>query len=96
MALVKLMDRAEQGAEPKAEEPKKKKSEKDRRQEGGEGRLIFTVGHGARSAAELVSLLKEAHVRTLVDVRAFPVSRRHPQFSPRTAQRHARRGRYRL
>jgi uncharacterized protein (DUF488 family) len=26
-------------------------------------------------------MIQEAHVRTLVDVRAFPASRRHPQFS---------------
>ncbi|HYL90566.1 MAG TPA: DUF488 domain-containing protein [Burkholderiales bacterium] len=28
-----------------------------------------------------VSLLQESRIRTLVDVRAYPVSRRHPQFS---------------
>jgi uncharacterized protein (DUF488 family) len=43
--------------------------------------VICTVGHGARSAVELVSILQEAHICTLVDVRAFPASRRHPQFS---------------
>jgi len=39
------------------------------------------VGHGARSAAELVSILQAARIRTLIDVRAFPTSKRHPQFS---------------
>ena len=43
--------------------------------------MICTVGHGARSAAELVSILEQAQIRTLVDVRAFPTSKRHPQFS---------------
>jgi uncharacterized protein (DUF488 family) len=43
--------------------------------------VICTVGHGARSAVELVSILQEAQIRTLVDVRAFPTSKRHPQFS---------------
>jgi uncharacterized protein (DUF488 family) len=43
--------------------------------------VICTVGHGARSAAELVSILQEAQLRKLVDVRAFPTSKRHPQFS---------------
>ena len=43
--------------------------------------MICTVGHGARSAVELVSILQEAQIRTLVDVRAFPTSKRHPQFS---------------
>jgi uncharacterized protein (DUF488 family) len=31
---------------------------------------IYTVGHGARSAVELLSILKEAGIETLVDVRA--------------------------
>jgi uncharacterized protein (DUF488 family) len=39
------------------------------------------VGHGARSAAAFVSLLQHAHITTLVDVRAYPASRRHPHFS---------------
>ena len=41
---------------------------------------MFTIGHGAREAVELVECLAEADVRTLVDVRRFPGSRRHPQF----------------
>ena len=40
---------------------------------GGDGDgLIFTVGHGARSAEQLVAILKEAGIGTLVDVRAYP------------------------
>ena len=42
---------------------------------------VFTIGHGTRSAAELVACLDEAGVRTLVDVRRYPGSRRHPQFN---------------
>jgi uncharacterized protein (DUF488 family) len=41
---------------------------------------VFTIGHGARTIEELVQCLVEADVRTLVDVRRFPGSRRHPQF----------------
>jgi uncharacterized protein (DUF488 family) len=41
---------------------------------------VFTVGHGTRPIEELLELLGEAAVRTLVDVRRFPRSRRHPQF----------------
>lgn len=41
---------------------------------------MHTIGHGAREAAELVECLLEAQVATLVDVRRFPGSRRHPQF----------------
>jgi uncharacterized protein (DUF488 family) len=44
------------------------------------GLQVFTIGHGTRSAAELVACLEEAGVRTLVDVRRFPGSRRNPQF----------------
>jgi uncharacterized protein (DUF488 family) len=43
--------------------------------------LIFTVGHGARNAVAFVLLLQESRIDVLVDVRAYPVSRRHPQFS---------------
>jgi uncharacterized protein (DUF488 family) len=42
---------------------------------------VFTIGHGTREAAELVETLGEAEVRTLVDVRRFPGSRRNPQFN---------------
>jgi uncharacterized protein (DUF488 family) len=42
---------------------------------------VFTIGHGARTSDELVACLAEAGVATLVDVRRFPGSRRHPQFS---------------
>jgi uncharacterized protein (DUF488 family) len=42
---------------------------------------VFTIGHGTRSADELVDCLRDAGVRTLVDVRRFPGSRRNPQFN---------------
>jgi uncharacterized protein (DUF488 family) len=42
---------------------------------------IFTVGHGRRSADELIAVLREAGAETLVDVRRFPGSRRNPQFN---------------
>ena len=42
---------------------------------------IFTIGHGTRPADELIECLTEAGVQTLVDVRRFPGSRRHPQFN---------------
>lgn len=43
--------------------------------------VIFTAGHGARSVEELVAMLAQAGARTVVDVRRFPGSRRHPQFA---------------
>jgi uncharacterized protein (DUF488 family) len=42
---------------------------------------VFTVGHGTRPIEELLEVLAEAGVKTLVDVRRFPSSRRHPQFN---------------
>jgi Domain of unknown function DUF488 len=44
---------------------------------------VYTVGHGTRPLAELVEMLVEASVETLVDVRRFPGSRRNPQFNVR-------------
>jgi uncharacterized protein (DUF488 family) len=42
---------------------------------------VYTIGHGTRSAEELVETLTTAGVRTLVDVRRFAGSRRNPQFN---------------
>jgi uncharacterized protein (DUF488 family) len=42
---------------------------------------VWTIGHGTRSADELVSTLLAAGVETLVDVRRYPGSRRNPQFN---------------
>ncbi len=48
---------------------------------------IFTVGHGNRPIEELVALLKEAAIGCVVDVRAYPASRRHPQFAREAFER---------
>ena len=42
---------------------------------------LFTAGHSTRPIEELIGLLAEHRVELLVDVRRFPGSRRHPQFS---------------
>ena len=42
---------------------------------------IFTVGHSTRSLEELLELLRREGVRRVVDVRAFPASKRYPHFS---------------
>lgn len=41
---------------------------------------IFTLGHSDRSLAQLLAVLGEANVATLVDVRAWPRSQRYPHF----------------
>ena len=42
---------------------------------------VYTIGHGNRAIGEFAGLLREAAIECLVDVRAYPASRRHPQFS---------------
>jgi uncharacterized protein (DUF488 family) len=48
---------------------------------------VFTIGHGGRPLEELLACLERADVRTLVDVRRFPGSRRHPQFGRESLER---------
>jgi uncharacterized protein (DUF488 family) len=43
--------------------------------------VVYTIGHSTRSVEEFLALLNREHVRALVDVRAFPMSRRHPHFN---------------
>ncbi len=45
---------------------------------------LYTVGHSNRSLEDFVALLQSADIETLVDVRAYPQSRRHPQFARET------------
>jgi len=42
---------------------------------------LFTIGHSTRGIDELLAMLAENRIETLIDVRRFPGSRRHPQFS---------------
>jgi uncharacterized protein (DUF488 family) len=42
---------------------------------------VFTIGHGTRPQQELVAMLADAGVQTLVDVRRYPGSRRNPQYN---------------
>lgn len=42
---------------------------------------LYTVGHSTRSLDELVEVLRKPEIQTLVDVRAFPASRRLPHFN---------------
>jgi len=43
--------------------------------------IFYTVGHSTRSQDELITLLREAEVGHVVDVRAMPRSRTNPQFN---------------
>ena len=42
---------------------------------------IYTIGHGNRQIEDFTKLLTSARIECLVDVRAYPRSRRHPQFT---------------
>jgi uncharacterized protein (DUF488 family) len=42
---------------------------------------IYTIGHSTRSAEELLTILGDSDIQLVADVRAFPSSRRHPQFN---------------
>jgi uncharacterized protein (DUF488 family) len=42
---------------------------------------IYTIGHSTREWDDFVSVLKAHKVATLFDIRAFPMSRRLPQFN---------------
>ncbi|MEG9438572.1 DUF488 domain-containing protein [Edaphobacter sp. HDX4] len=45
---------------------------------------MLTIGHSTLAIEAFVRALKQNGVETLVDVRRFPGSRRHPQFSQAT------------
>lgn len=49
---------------------------------------LYTIGHSTRPLDELVAALRAHEIGTLVDIRAFPMSRRLPQFN-RTALEHS-------
>jgi uncharacterized protein (DUF488 family) len=42
---------------------------------------IYTIGHSTRTLDELVAALHANSIATLVDIRAFPMSRRLPHFN---------------
>ena len=42
---------------------------------------LYSVGHGNRGIEALIALLRDAAIDNLIDVRAYPSSRRHPQFT---------------
>jgi len=43
--------------------------------------VLYTIGHSTRTIDELIAALRAHEIRTLVDIRAFPMSRRLPQFN---------------
>ena len=41
---------------------------------------MWTIGHSTRAIDDFISLLEENEIKLLVDVRAWPGSKRYPQF----------------
>lgn len=42
---------------------------------------LYSIGHSTRTLAELIEVLQAHSIETLVDIRAFPMSRRLPYFN---------------
>jgi uncharacterized protein (DUF488 family) len=53
---------------------------------------LYTIGHSTRSFEELVSSLQAHGIETLVDIRAFPMSRRLPHFNREYLERELPKG----
>jgi uncharacterized protein (DUF488 family) len=43
--------------------------------------ILYTIGHSTRRFEELAEALQAHSIRTLVDIRSFPMSRRLPHFN---------------
>lgn len=46
-----------------------------------EERVVYTIGHSTHDIATLISMLQSFGIRTLVDIRRFPGSRKFPDFN---------------
>ncbi len=42
---------------------------------------VYTIGHSTRTIEELIAALQAHEIATLVDIRAYPMSRRLPHFN---------------
>jgi uncharacterized protein (DUF488 family) len=47
---------------------------------------LYTIGHSTRTLQDFLSVLEAHGIETLVDIRAFPVSRRLPHFDREALQ----------
>ena len=48
---------------------------------------LYTIGHSTRAIDELIAALRAHSIQTLVDIRAFPMSRRLPHFNRETLEK---------
>lgn len=49
--------------------------------------ILYTIGHSTRTFEEFTETLHADQIQTLVDIRAFPASRRLPQFNRDSLER---------
>jgi uncharacterized protein (DUF488 family) len=47
---------------------------------GERGHVLWTIGHSTRPIGDTLALLSANGIGSVADVRAFPASRRHPQY----------------
>jgi uncharacterized protein (DUF488 family) len=48
---------------------------------------LYTIGHSTRTIEELIAALQAHSIKTLVDIRAFPMARRLPHFNRENLER---------
>src|SRR5580765_1952391 len=48
---------------------------------------LYTIGHSTRTSEDLIRALQAHGIKTLVDIRAFPASRRLPHFNRESLQK---------
>src|SRR5207248_9875259 len=48
---------------------------------------LFTIGHSTRTIEERIATLQAHQIETLVDIRAFPMSRRLPHFNRKNLEK---------
>ena len=48
---------------------------------------LYTIGHSTRSMEDFLSVLEFHQIETLIDIRAFPMSRRLPHFNREAMER---------
>jgi uncharacterized protein (DUF488 family) len=49
---------------------------------------VYTIGHSTRAIDDFIALLREHEIVALADVRRFPGSRRHPDYSSDALEQH--------
>lgn len=49
-------------------------------------KTIWTIGHSTRNIYEFAAMLKLHHIKTLVDIRSYPGSKRFPHFNKQSLE----------